>query len=43
MIKLNEIKIMNDTMIVYLKKLGLNYKRNEIIKKYLRMMIVFLK
>jgi len=35
MIKLNEIKIMNDTMIVYLKKLGLNYKRNEIIKKIL--------
>ena len=33
MIQLNEIKIMNDTMIVYLKKLGINYQRNEIIKK----------
>lgn len=33
MTQLNEIKIMNDTMIVYLKKLGINYQRNEIIKK----------
>lgn len=33
MTQLNEIKIMNDTMIVYLKKLGFNCQRNEIIKK----------
>lgn len=33
MTQLNEIKIMNDTMIIYLKKLGINYQRNEIIKK----------
>lgn len=33
MTQLNEIKIMNDTMIVYLKKMGINYQRNEIIKK----------
>ena len=33
MTQLNEIKIMNDTMIVYLKKMGVNYQRNEIINK----------
>lgn len=33
MTQLNEIKIMNDTMIIYLKKLGINCQRNEIIKK----------
>lgn len=33
MTQLNEIKIMNDTMIVYLKKMGINYQRNGIIKK----------
>lgn len=33
MTQLNEIRIMNDTMIVYLKKIGINYQRNEIIKK----------
>ncbi len=33
MTRLNEIKTMNDTMIVYLKKLGINCQRNEIIKK----------
>lgn len=33
MTQLNEIKIMNDTMIVYLKKMGINYQRNEIIKR----------
>ena len=33
MTQLNEIRIMNDTMIVYLKKMGINYQRNEIIKK----------
>lgn len=32
MTQLNKIKIMNDTMIVYLKKMGINYQRNEIIK-----------
>lgn len=35
MTKLNELRIMNDTMIVYLKKVGKNCKRNEIIKKIL--------
>lgn len=35
MTQLNEVKIMNDTMILYLRKLGMNYKRNEIIKKIL--------
>lgn len=40
---LNEIRIMNDTMINYLKKLGINAKKNETIKKYLKMMPVFFK
>ena len=35
MTKLNELRIMNDTMILYLKKLGMNCTRNEIIKKIL--------
>lgn len=35
MTKLNELKIMNDAMILYLKKVGMNCKRNEIIKKIL--------
>lgn len=35
MTQLNEVKIMNDTMILYLRKLGMSYKRNEIIKKIL--------
>ena len=35
MTQLNEIKIMNNTMIIYLKKLGISYQRNEIIKKIL--------
>ena len=35
MTQLNEIRIMNDTMIVYLKKMGINYQRNELIKKIL--------
>lgn len=35
MTQINEIKIMNDTMILYLKKLGMNYRRNEIISKIL--------
>lgn len=33
MTQLDELKIMNETMISYLKKLGLNYQRHEIIKK----------
>ncbi len=33
MTHLDEIRIMNDTMINYLKKLGINAKRNETIKK----------
>lgn len=33
MTQLDEIRIMNDTMINYLKKLGINAKRNETIKK----------
>lgn len=35
MTQLNEVKIMNDTMILYLKKLGMSYERNEIIRKIL--------
>jgi len=35
MTKLNEIKLMNETMIGYLNKLGMSTKRNEIIKKML--------
>lgn len=35
MTQLNELKIMNDTMILYLKKLGANYERNNIINKIL--------
>lgn len=35
MTQIDEVKIMNDTMILYLKKLGMSYKRNEIIKKML--------
>jgi len=33
MTQLDELKIMNETTICYLKKLGINYQRNEIIKK----------
>lgn len=33
MTQLDEIRIMNDTMINYLKKLGINAKKNETIKK----------
>ena len=33
MTQLNEVRIMNDTMLLYLKKLGMDYRRNEIIKK----------
>lgn len=36
MTQLKQLKIMNDTMILYLKKLGLNCKRNEIIKQILK-------
>lgn len=35
MTQLNEVRIMNDTMLLYLKKLGMDYRRNEIIKKIL--------
>lgn len=35
MIQLKELKIMNDTTIVYLKKMGKSCRRNEIIKKIL--------
>ena len=35
MTKLNEIKLMNETLIIYLNKLGMSTKRNEIIKKML--------
>ena len=35
MTQLNELKIINDSTIVYLKKLNRNYKRNEIIKHIL--------
>lgn len=36
MTQINELKIMNDTMIVYLKKIGMNCKRNEIISNILK-------
>ena len=35
MTQLNELKIINDSTIVYLKKLNRNYKRNKIIKHIL--------
>lgn len=35
MTQLNEIRVMNDTMILYLKKLGKDTRRNEIINKIL--------
>ena len=35
MTQLNEVRIMNDTMLLYLKKLGMDYRKNEIIKKIL--------
>ena len=35
MIRQNELKIMNETTILYLKKIGKSYKRNEIINKIL--------
>lgn len=35
MTKANEIRLMNETQILYLKKAGKNYKRNEIIKQIL--------
>lgn len=35
MIQLKELRLMNDTMIKYLKNMGMNTKRNEIIKKIL--------
>lgn len=43
MTQLNEVKIMNDTMILYLKKLGMSYERNEIIRKILEDEACFLK
>ncbi len=35
MMQLQEVKLMNESMILYLKKLGRNSKRNEIISKIL--------
>lgn len=35
MTQLNELRIMNDTMIQYLKKIGMNCSRYELIKKIL--------
>ena len=36
MIGIDEIRMMNDTMILYLEKMGENTERNEIIKKILQ-------
>ena len=33
--QLNELRIMNDTMIIYLKKLGIDCQRNNIVKNIL--------
>ena len=33
MVQLNDLKIMNETMIAYLKKIGMNNQRNEIIQE----------
>ena len=35
MTQLNELRIMNDTMIIYLKKLGIDCQRNNIVKNIL--------
>ncbi len=35
MIRLNDINLMNETMIIYLKKIGMNAQRNEMIKRIL--------
>lgn len=35
MIQLEELRLMNNTMIKYLKNMGMNVKRNEIIKQIL--------
>lgn len=35
MTQLNELRIMNDTMIIYLKKLGIDCQRNYIVKNIL--------
>ena len=35
MTQLNELKLINDSNILYLKKLNRNYKRNEIVKNIL--------
>ncbi len=43
MTQLNELRLINDSNILYLKKLNRNYKRNEIIKNILNDETCFLK
>lgn len=43
MTQLNELRLINDSNILYLKKINRNYKRNEIIKNILNDEICFFK